>query len=596
VDEPDEGYAGPAVLSAAGLDLPVRVRLSGAVDPIDGAYRWGGRIAPDERVRTILRDGLRDASLRIGSCAAQVRLIEADPWGGVLLTTTARPPWPFVEPESTGVEEVEIVIVGAGFGGIGAAAVLDRNGHHDFLVLEAADDVGGTWRDNTYPGCSCDVPSHLYSFSFARYPLWTETFSGQESILRYLRACVRRFGLTQRVRLRTRVESAHWEDGRWRVETTRGVFRAATLIVATGPLSEPAVPDLPGLDSFAGTSFHSARWRHDHDLTGRRVAVIGTGASAAQFVPRIQPDVAALTVFQRTPPWVLPRRSRPISRAERRLYRYLPGAQRLVRTGLYWARESFALGFLHPGVIRRAQRLAEHHLRREVPDPVLRARLTPKYLMGCKRVVLSDDYLASLTRDNVAVVDTPIREVRPDGVVTADGTHHPVDTIILGTGFRVTDPSVAHRVRGRHGRTLAEAWTPSMRAYHGTTVAGFPNLFVLLGPNTGLGHTSVVIMIESQLRHVVDVLGHRRRTGATAMEPTEAAQRRTNERLDRRLAGTVWAKGGCTSWYLDAAGRNSTLWPGYATAFRRTLARFRPGDYTTVPVTRPLTTTAGGGS
>ncbi len=478
----------------------------------------------------------------------------------------------------------DIAIVGAGFGGLGAAIRLKQRGYHDVVVFEEAEAVGGTWRDNSYPGCRCDVPSHLYSFSFARNPQWTDTFSGQPEIWAYLRDCVTRFGIGPQLRLGHGVTDATWDPAAqvWRITTTKGTHEARVLIVATGPLSAPSIPDLPGLSSFTGTVFHSGRWNHEHDLTGRRVAVVGTAASAIQFVPEIQPKAGHLTVFQRTAPWVLPRRSRRISRLERALYRTVPGAQRLVRSLLYLGRDGLTFGFMHPRVMRAAQRLATAQLRRQVPDPELRTRLTPNFVLGCKRVLLSNEYLPALSRPNTSLVTSAIREVRPDAVVTADGATHPVDTIIFGTGFHVTDTPVAERVRGRDGRTLAEAWRPTMRAHYGTTVSGFPNLFVLLGPNTGLGHTSVVLMIEAQLRHLLDVLDHQRAHRIAALEPTEAAQRAWTSTVDRRMVGTVWAQGGCVSWYLDATGRNSTIWPGSATGFRLRLRRFRPSDYLVV--------------
>jgi cation diffusion facilitator CzcD-associated flavoprotein CzcO len=482
----------------------------------------------------------------------------------------------------------DIAIVGAGFGGLGAAIRLKQAGFDDFIVLDKADDIGGTWRDNSYPGCACDVPSHLYSFSFALNPDWSDTFSGQAEIWDYLKRCVDRFGVRPHLRLGQELVDAAWsaETGRWHLTTSRGSLDARVLIVATGPLSEPSIPDLPGLASFTGAMFHSARWDHGLDLTGRRVAVIGTGASAIQFVPQIQPAVGHLSLFQRTPPWVMPRRSRRITAVERAVYRRVPGAQRLMRAILYWARESFAIGFLHPAVNRLASGIARFHRRRQVPDPELRARLTPTYVMGCKRVLLSDDYFPALTQSKVDLVTAPIHEVRPHAVVTADGVEHPVDTIIFGTGFHVTDMPVMDRVHGRDGLSLAHAWTPTMHAHRGTTVPGFPNLFVLLGPNTGLGHTSVVLMIESQLRHVLDVLAYQRKRGIAALEPTDDAQRRWTERVDRRMAGTVWSQGGCVSWYLDATGRNSTLWPGFATGFRLRLRRFRPDDYAVIGTRR----------
>jgi cation diffusion facilitator CzcD-associated flavoprotein CzcO len=479
--------------------------------------------------------------------------------------------------------ETDVAIIGAGFGGLGAAIRLRQKGFHDFLVFDQADDVGGTWRDNSYPGCACDVPSHLYSFSFALNPSWSDTFSGQAEIWDYLRDCVTHYGLTPRLRLGHRVTEAAWDDAahHWRITTSRGDYVARVLISATGPLSDPAVPDVDGLDSFRGTVFHSARWRHDHDLTGRRVAVIGTGASAAQFVPEIQPQVAHLTVFQRTPAWVLPRMTRRITAVEKAIYRHVPGAQRLTRTVLYWGRECWGVGFLHPRINRVAQRFAKRYLHRQVPDGDLRAKLTPTYVMGCKRILLSNDYWPALTRDNVEVVTEKIQRVEPTGIVTTDGVTHPVDTIIFGTGFHVTDPPIMAVVRGRNGRTLAQAWTPTMRAHLGTTVHGFPNLFLLLGPNTALGHSSVVLMIEAQTKQVLKALQHLRRTGAATIEPTVEAQRRHTDHVDDAMAGTVWTSGGCVSWYLDATGRNSTLWPGYVTGFRLRLARFRASDYVT---------------
>ncbi|NUT34056.1 MAG: NAD(P)/FAD-dependent oxidoreductase [Hamadaea sp.] len=480
--------------------------------------------------------------------------------------------------------DTDIAIVGAGFGGLGAAIRLQQSGFTDFLVFDEGDDVGGTWRDNTYPGCACDVPSHLYSFSFAPNPDWSDTFSGQQEIWDYLRACADRFGLRPKLRLRHRITGAAWDPAaqRWQITTDRGDYSARVLISAAGPLSDPATPDIPGIEDFGGVVFHSARWRHDHDLTGRKVAVIGTGASAIQFIPEIQPQVERLTVFQRTPAWIMPRMTRKITRFERFVYRRVPGAQRLARLGLYWVREGMGVGFLHPRVNRLASRLSLRTLRRQVRDPLLRDKLTPRYAMGCKRVLISNDYWPALTEPNVDVVTAPIARITTDGLVTADGTHHAADTVILGTGFHVTDSPIMRHIRDASGRALSDVWTPSMYAYRGTTVPGFPNLFFLLGPNTGLGHTSVVLMIESQLTLVVKALRHLRRTGVTAIEPTPRAQERWSATIDRKMRGTVWETG-CASWYLDATGRNTTIWPGFATGFRLRTRRFQPTDYAVVP-------------
>jgi len=480
------------------------------------------------------------------------------------------------------VNEIGIAIIGSGFAGLGAAIKLRRKGFTDFLIFEKADDIGGTWRDNTYPGCACDVTSNLYSFSFALNPRWTDTFSGRREIWKYLTGCVDRFGLRPFLRLGHEVKEAAWDEQtrRWIITTPRGTFRARIVIAATGPLSQPSIPDIPGLDTFAGTVFHSARWDHDHDLTGREVAVVGTGASAIQFVPKIQPKVERLRLFQRTPAWIVPHVTRRVSRAEHWLYGHIPGLHRLNRTLLYWAYESMGVGFLHPWVNRIGQRIAERNLRRQVPDPDMRAKLRPRYVMGCKRVLRSNDFWPAVTKDNVDLITSGIKEIRPKGILANDGTEYQVDTIILGTGFHVTDSPVMRQIRGRGGKSLADAWTPTMRAYLGTTVNGFPNLFFLLGPNTGLGHTSVLIMLEAQLKQVLKTLEHMRRKGIATMEPTAEAQRRYTTHIDRKMAGTVWATGGCNSWYLDSTGRNSTLWPGFATTFRVRLGTFRPADYT----------------
>ena len=481
-------------------------------------------------------------------------------------------------------KHLRVAIIGSGFGGLGAAIRLKQEGVEDFLVFEKSDDLGGTWRDNSYPGCACDVPSHLYSFSFALNPDWSRSFSGQAEIWAYLRRCVERFGIGPHLRFGHEVRSADWDEAaqHWRVETARGTYTADALVAAAGPLSEPTVPDLPGLDSFAGTVFHSARWDHGHDLAGRDVAVIGTGASAIQFVPRIQPKVGRLRLFQRTAPWIISRGDRRLTNAERALFRAVPAAQRLARLSIFLTQELTAVGFLKPRLGRVAQRIAARHLRRSVPDRELRTRLTPDYAMGCKRVLRSDDYLPAVTQPNVDLVTAGIREVRPAGIVTADGVEHPVDTIILGTGFHVTDAPIGDLVRGRDGRSLAEVWQGSPEAYLGTSVAGFPNLFLVLGPSTGLGHTSVVYIIEAQLRYVLDALRYLRRDGVGAVEPLPESQRAFRTEVDRRMRTTVWSTG-CQSWYIDKTGRNSSIWPSFASAFRRRLRRFDPSRHLLTP-------------
>jgi len=480
---------------------------------------------------------------------------------------------------------LRVAIVGSGFAGLGMAIRLKQEGMEDFLVFERAASLGGVWRDNTYPGCACDVPSHLYSFSFAPNARWSRAYSPQPEIHAYLRACADRFGLSPHLRFGHALIEAAWDERaqRWRLETSAGRYTADLLVSAVGGLSEPAVPSLPGLTSFQGKVMHSARWDGGYSLAGKRVAVIGTGASAVQFVPRIQPQVERLLLFQRTPPWVLPREDHDIGARARWLFQRVPGARRLLRWGLYLTREVSVLGFLNPWLLRLAQRRALRHLRRSVADPVLREKLTPRYVMGCKRILVSDDYLPALTRENVDVITSGIREVRERSLVTQEGHVHPVDAIILGTGFRVTDMPIAHHIRGRGGRTLAQVWDGTMKAHLGTSVSGFPNLFMLLGPNTGLGHTSVILMMESQMEHVLGALRYVEGRGLAAVEPSDEAQARFVRQLDTRMAGTVWATGGCKSWYQDATGRNSTLWPGSTLSFRRRVAHFEPSEYVAIP-------------
>ena len=486
---------------------------------------------------------------------------------------------------TNGRQRVRIAIIGAGFGGIGAAIRLKQQGYDDFVVFDRADEVGGTWRDNGYPGCSCDVPSALYSLSFAPNPDWSRNFSGQAEIWDYLRRCVADHDLGPRLRLGHDVSAANWDDatGTWLVDTSGGGYQADVLVAASGPLSEPKIPTLKGLETFAGEMFHSARWNHDLDLTGRRVAVIGTGASAIQFVPQIAPKVGRLLLFQRTPPWILPRRERALRGWERRLFHAVPAAQRAVRSAIYLNREMLATAFVHPAMMGLMQAMAKMHLRSTVKDPALREKLTPSYTMGCKRLLTSDNYYPALTRENVEVVTEPIAEVRPNAIVTGDGTVHEVDTIIFGTGFHATDLPIANLIRGRDGRSLADVWQGSMRAYHGTTVHGFPNLFMVLGPNTNLGHTSVLLMVEPQVNQLLGLLDHLDRSGGGAVEVTQQAQDRYVASIDRRMKGSVWLAGGCSSWYLDATGRNSSIWPGYTWSYRRQARRFDPAAYQTLP-------------
>jgi cation diffusion facilitator CzcD-associated flavoprotein CzcO len=479
-------------------------------------------------------------------------------------------------------EEIDVAIIGSGFAGLGTAIRLKESGHEDFVVFERGTDVGGTWWFNTYPGCQCDVPSHLYSFSFALNPDWSRTYSKQAEIQAYLHGCAERFGVMDDIRFGVNVEAGEWDDDlqRWRLDTSDGEVIARVVVAGFGPLSEPSIPDLPGLDSFAGTTFHTAQWNHEHDLTGRRVAVVGTGASAIQVVPQIQPLAEQLHVFQRTPPWVVPHRDRPITAFERRLFRAVPALQRWVRGNVYAMREALVPGMaFNPKLQRPIQRLAEAHLRQQVPDPELREKVTPSYTIGCKRILPSNDWYPALGQPNVELVTGGIREVREHGIVTADGTEVEIDTLIFGTGFHVTDIPMAPLVRGRDGQTLADAWQGSPQAFRGTTVSGFPNLFILLGPNTGLGHNSIVYMIESQLNYVMDALRLMRERGIDSVDVRPEVQEAFNARLQARMDRTVWNSGGCASWYIDANGRNTTIWPDFTWRYRLRMRRFDASAY-----------------
>ena len=476
---------------------------------------------------------------------------------------------------------VRVAIVGAGFSGLGLAIRLKQHGIDSFVLLERADDIGGTWRDNIYPGCACDVPANLYSFSFAPNPQWSHIYARQPEIWTYLRRCVRRFGLQDHIHFGHEVRNASWDDeqGQWRIDTTGGELTADILALGNGPLSEPALPAIPGLERFGGTVFHSAQWDHGHDLSGERVAVIGTGASAIQFVPQIQPRVGHLSLFQRTPPWIIPRGDRCLSEREKLLYRALPIAQYLERAKIYWRNELTVVGLVYqPDKMKAAEKLAQRHLEAQVADPELRAKLTPTYRLGCKRILLSDDFYPALTRDNVELVTERIREVRAGSIVTEDGAEHAVDTIILATGFHVTDNPSYRRLHGRDGRSLAEVWSSGPQAYLGTTVAGFPNLFLLSGPNTNLGHNSIIFMIECQVNYIVRCIRELARAGLRWLDVRREAMTRFNAVLGRRLDATVWA-GGCTSWYKTSSGKITNNWPGFSVDYWRRTRRPNFADF-----------------
>lgn len=478
-----------------------------------------------------------------------------------------------------------IAIVGSGFSGLGAAVRLNEAGHHDFIVLERGDDVGGTWRDNTYPGAACDVPSHLYSYSFALNPNWSRSFSTQPEIQEYIRGVARRAGVLDRHVFGCQVTRAAWQEGhhRWELSTTHGTMTADVLIGAFGALAEPSLPAIAGIDDFDGELFHSAQWNHNADLTGKRVAVIGTGASAIQIVPAIADNVAHIDVYQRTAPWLLPRFDRPFTKVERWAFRNVPGVLRLARAGIYVARETQVVGLAkNPRLMKLFELISRAKIRTEIRDPDLRRKVTPNFRIGCKRMLIANDWYPALGRDNVDLVTEGIREIDGHAIVAGDGTVREVDAIIVATGFHVTDSPMFDTICGADGRSLSQTFAEEgMRAYKGTTIAGYPNMFVLVGPNTGLGHTSMVYMIESQLNYVVDAITIMKDRGLSRIDVSRAAQGAYNEELQRKLAGSVWMTGGCASWYLDDHGNNTTLWPDFTFRFRRLTKHFDIDAYET---------------
>lgn len=492
---------------------------------------------------------------------------------------------------TSAVPHHRVVIVGAGFSGIVMGARLRRAGIEDFIILEKADDVGGTWRDNRYPGCACDVPSRLYSLADAPHPGWSREFAGWAEIWDYLRACVRRFGLTDRVRTGADVTSAVWESGRWRVEAADGrEWTAGALVLGVGGLHVPSRPAIPGLADFAGPVLHTAQWPADDSaLDGARVAVVGTGASAVQAIPALAPRTDRLTVLQRSASWIMPRHDHAWSPARQRLYARIPWTQKATRW-LRWGRQEVQLlGFARvPGVRPRLERMALDRLARHVPDPQTRAKLTPDYEIGCKRILLSDDYWRTFARDDVELVTDPIARIEPHAVVTRDATGaeaaYPVDALVLATGFDLLGSYARMHVAGLGGRTLAQEWAGERGTHLGITVAGFPELYLLLGPNTALGHSSVLLQIESAASYIVQALARADRLGPQVV--TRRAQQRFGRWVQGRTRGTAWGSG-CRSWYLDEKGRNVAIWPASTARYRLVTRRVRAADYESVGPLRP---------
>jgi cation diffusion facilitator CzcD-associated flavoprotein CzcO len=483
-----------------------------------------------------------------------------------------------------------VAIVGAGFGGIGLGIRLREAGIESFTILEKGDGIGGVWRDNSYPGLTCDIPSHLYSFSFEPKHDWSRRFPLRDEILVYLEHCVAKHRLRGHIRLGTEVASADFDEasGRWRIVTTEGErLEADVLVSATGQLSRPAYPEIPGLERFEGESFHSARWNHDYELDGKRVAVIGTGATAIQFVPEIASRVERLLVFQRSAPWVVPKPDRPYRDWEQNLYRRVPWIQELSRLRIHLLYEVITLALTRMRWMGRLfERGYRRRLEREVPDPRLRDRLMPHYPIGCKRILLSDEWLQTLARPDVELVTGRIAEVTPTGIVAEGGAEHGVDAIILATGFASTEFLAPMAIRGLGGTDLNETWRDGAEAYLGLAVSGFPNMFILYGPNTNLGAGSVIDILESQIEHVVEAVGRLHAAQARYLEVRPDVQTRFNAEIQRRLEDSVWTAG-CSNWYRAPNGKVVNNWPGGAAGYMRRARRLEIADYVVVPATRP---------
>ena len=485
---------------------------------------------------------------------------------------------------------VRLAIIGSGFGGLGAGVMALEQGIDSFVILERASAIGGTWRDNTYPGCACDIPSNLYSFSFAQNPEWSRSYPLQPEIREYLERITDHFGLRSRLRFRFDVESIQWNDDveQWEIVSRSGDrITADAVICATGPLSRPTIPEIPGIERFVGPVFHSAAWRHDVDLDGSRVGVVGTGASAIQLVPEIVDRVVHLDVFQRTPPWVLPRDDRPTPEWRRTLYRRVPFMQRLHRWRVYLRQELLAVAFLGHGRMAKemTQRIKDETrtlIDESFSDPSVAVELIPDYVPGCKRLLISNDWYPAIAKPNVSIRTSGIRSIDETGVFTDDGTHHALDVLIMATGFSVRSFPSPLRIIGRDGVDLRDHWNDGASTDLGLTVSGYPNLWFLAGPGTGLGHNSIVFMIEVQLQQIARALRHLDRSGDDILELRGEVEVASYDEMQRRIAGTVWSSG-CSSWYLSDDGRVDTIWPGTTTEYWWRARRFRPERYRSTP-------------
>lgn len=481
------------------------------------------------------------------------------------------------------ITRVDTVIVGAGFAGLGLGIRLARQGRESFVILERAGSVGGTWRDNTYPGVACDIPSHLYSYSFLPKPDWSSFFAPGAEILEYLRECVRSENIGHHLRLSTEALEMRWMPQRalWSVQTNAGLYECETLVMAAGRLSNLRLPEVTGLESFGGELFHSSQWNSELSLSGKRVGVVGSGASAVQMLPDVARVADSVVVFQRSAPYIVPRPDRTYSEIDHRRFERDPQAIPALRSKLFWTAEvglAERLGI--DGFIDRLRTRALGHLAAQVSDPELVERLTPEYEIGCKRVLLSNDYYPALMASNVTLESSALERVTDRTAVAANGSAHELDILILATGFESTRPAFATAVFDGSGRSLSDAWQRGMQAFASTAVSGFPNLFIMDGPNASLGHNSAVFMIEAQIDHILGAQQHRESSGQRVLDVSAAAQDEYVAQVDGASADTVWLTGGCQSWYVDERTRRLTLlWPDFAHTFRDRVAHFEPEPY-----------------
>lgn len=480
------------------------------------------------------------------------------------------------------METKDVVIVGSGYSGVCIAIKLKEAGINNFVILEKEEELGGTWYINTYPGAACDVQSHLYSFSFEPSD-WTRIFPQQKELNVYIKHCISKYKLEPHAKVNSAVKSAIFneQEGMWLVTTVKDEqFKTKVFLTGAGALNDPAYPEIKGMETYEGTKFHSSIWDHNFDFKNKNVAVIGSGASAIQFVPELVPLVKTLNLFQRTPNWIMPKADRPFKAWERKLFLSLPFIRKLYRESLYWGKETRVFAFVkNPKLLEYVSKPLEKSLRKFLKDPALQKAMIPDYIMGCKRILLSNNYFPSIIKENVNVITDGIDRVTKNSIITKTGKEVPVDAIIYATGFKATKILSTINIVGTAGKDLNSVWKENVEAYIGTTVSGFPNLFIMTGPNTGVGHTSMIHIIESQAAYVMQGIKFLLKGNIKSADLKSDVQKKFNDFVQKEMKNTVWQSGGCKSWYQDDKGRNPVLWPGFTVKFRKMTSKFDPSKY-----------------